>query len=210
MWGKIFDTIIGGTIRNIPGGVGQKIRSVYWRQRFRACGTIKIDEGVIFHYPEQIEFGDNVWIMAYSVLTGPSQSKKLDKKGSAEIIFKIGDEVQIGAFNVLNATGGITIGDCVTLSARVSVYSATHLPRNPDDLSMQVGCNGMVRRLPVFSKQRDIIIGDGAWLGLHTVIICCNVGKQGFVTSGTILKSDLPDGYQALPDGKMRLRYTEL
>lgn len=214
MLGKILDTVIGGAIRNVPGGIGQRLRAAYWRRRFRACGRIKIDEGVVFHYPEQIEIGEGVWIMPYAVLTAPAPGQAASDagknvSGASGGVLKIGNEVQIGAFNVLNGTGGLEIGDCATLSARVSVYSATHLPRNPDDPSEEVGCNGMVRSLPVHAKQGPVTIGTGAWLGLHTAVICCNVGRQGFVTSGTILTCDLDEAMQARPDGTVRHRYGE-
>jgi acetyltransferase-like isoleucine patch superfamily enzyme len=188
MLGKILDTVVGGLIRNVPGGIGQRLRSAYWRRRFRSCGRVKIDEGVLFQYPEQIEIGNNVWIMPYAVLTAPapghaSSDAGKNVSGTSAGRLTIGDEVQIGAFNVINGTGGLEIGNCVTLSARVSVYSATHLPRNPEDPVQEVGCNGMVRRLPVYAKQGKVTIGHGAWLGLHTVVICCNVGRQSFVTA---------------------------
>ncbi len=72
---------------------------------------------------------------------------------------------------------------------------------------MEVGCNGMVRRLPVFAKQGPVQIGQGAWLGLHTAVVCCDVGEHGFVTSGTVLTHDLPAGMQIKPDGSTRPRY---
>ena len=63
MLGKILDTVIGGMIRNVPGGIGQRLRSAYWRRRLGACGRrVKIEEGVVFNFPEQIEIGENVWI----------------------------------------------------------------------------------------------------------------------------------------------------
>ena len=213
MFAKILDTFVGGLIRDIPGGFGQRIRLAYWRRRFRSCGFVKIDEGVIFHYPEQIEIGNNVWIMSYSVLTAPAPGQAASDSdrgvvGHSGGILRIGDEVQVGAYNVLNGTGGLSIGDCVTLSARVSIYSATHLPFNAKNLSEKVGCNCMDRRLPVFSKQKPVCIGYGAWLGLHTAVICCDVGEHAFVTSGTILAHDLPAGVQIRPDGSSRPRYT--
>ncbi len=212
MLGKILDTVVGGLFRNIPGGLGQSLRSAYWRRRFRACGRVKIDVGVVFQYPEQIEIGNNVWIMPYAVLTAPAPRQALSDAvkgidGTSGGVLRIGDEVQVGAYNLLNGTGGLLIGDCVTLSARVSIYSATHLPRNPDKPTEKVGCNGMVRRLPVFSKQRPVLIGDGAWLGLHTAVICCDVGAHGFVTSGTVLVNDLPAGMQIKRDGSIQPRY---
>jgi acetyltransferase-like isoleucine patch superfamily enzyme len=135
MLGKILDTVVGGLIRNIPGGVGQRLRATYWRRWFRACGRVKIDEGVIFQFPEQIEIGNDVWIMPYAVLTAPAPGQAVSDAGknvsgtSAGRLTSV-DEVQSGAFNVINGTGGLEIGNCVMLSARVSVYSATHLPRN--------------------------------------------------------------------------------
>lgn len=210
MLGKVLDTVIGGMIRNVPGGIGQRLRSAYWRRRLGACGRrVKIDEGVVFHYPEQIAIGDNVWIMPYAVLTAPAPGQAASDAGTSRRRLKIGNEVQIGAFNVLNGTGGLEIGDCATLSARVSVYSATHLPRNPDDPAQEVGCNVMVRSLPVHAKAGLVSIGEGAWLGLHTAVICCNIGRHGFVTSGTVLTRDLGDGLQARPDGSLRPRYGE-
>lgn len=215
MLGKILDTVIGGMIRNVPGGIGQRLRSAYWRRRLGGCGRrVKIEEGVVFHFPEQIEIGENVWIMAYAVLTAPAPWQAGSDAGKAVRgvsggRLKIGNEVQVGAFNVLNGTGGLEIGDCATLSARVSVYSATHLPRNPDDPAQEVGCNGMVHSLPVHAKQGKVTIGAGAWLGLHTVVICCNIGRQGFVTSGTVLTRDLAEGMQARPDGSILPRYGE-
>jgi len=214
MLGKILDIFLGGLIRNIPGGIGQRLRAAYWRRRFRMCGRVKIDEGVVFQYPEQIEIGTNVWIMPYAVLTAPAPGQAASDvakrvEGTSGGVLRIGDEVQVGAYAILNGTGGLVIGDCVTLSARVSIYSATHLPRNPGDPAMEVGCNGMVRRLPVFAKQGPVTIGNGAWLGLHSAVICCDVGAQGFVTSGTILTRDLPAGQQARPGGIIRPRYTE-
>lgn len=212
MLGMILDTVIGGMIRNVPGGIGQRLRLAYWRRRLAVCGQVRIDEGVVFHYPEQIEIGENVWIMPYSVLTAPAPEQAVQRagkvvRGALGRRLKIGNEVQVGAFNILNGTGGLEIGDCATLSARVSVYSATHLPRNPDDPEKEVGCNGMVYSLPVYARQRQVTIGAGAWLGLHTAVICCNVGRQGFVTSGTILSRDLGDGMQARPDGSTWPRY---
>ena len=204
IFGKILDTLVGGSIRNIPGGLGQRIRSAYWRRRFLHCGRVKIDEGVIFQYPEQISIGNDVWIMPYALLTGPAPK---NRDGETELTLIIGDEVQVGAYSILNGTGGLILGNHVTLSARVSIYSATHLPRNPKDPKMLVGCNGMVRSLPVFFKQKNIRICDGAWLGLHAVVICCNLGEQSFVASGSIVTKDLMKGMKINNDGSISSRY---
>ena len=53
---------------------------------------------------------------------------------------------------------------------------------------MKVGCNGMIKELPVFSKTTKVIIGEGAWIGLNSAIILCKVGQHAFVSAYTILK----------------------
>lgn len=214
MLGKVLHTLIDWTIRDMPGGLGQRVRAAYWRRRFRACGRVRIDEGVTFHNPGQIEIGTNVWIMAYSVLTAPAAGQAEDDarkniSGTSGGLLKIGDEVQVGLYNVLNANGGLTIGDCATLSARVTIYSATHLPRDPEDPAQKVGCNGMVRRRPVHSMQRPVTIGEGAWLGLNTTVICADVGADAFVKTGALVTRDLPAGQELDAQGRTRARYGE-
>ena len=190
MIGKISDTLLGGLIRDVPGSFGRYIRNLYWKIRLKSCGNIRIDEGVIFHHPEHIEIGNNVWIMPYSVLTANPKVKLISKDNTIQkkinvATIQIGNEVQVGPFNIINGTGGIEINDYVTLSARVSIYSSTHLPRNPNDKRMKVGCNGMIKELPVFSKTTKVIIGEGAWIGLNSAIICCKVGQHAFVSAYT-------------------------
>ena len=206
---KISDTIIGGLLRNIPGGIGQRLRFIYWQRRFKRCGRIKIDEGVIFNYPEQMEFGEDVWIMPYSILVAPAPTSKSKHSKTQTLGLKIGNQVQIGAFNLINATGGMSIGNYVTFSARVSIYSATHLPQDPEDLTKHVGSNGMIKDLPVFSESKELYIGDGAWLGLHSAVICADIGEHSFVTSGCIVSKDLPSFMQLSRSGKVKPRYDQ-
>ena len=212
MIGKVLDTVIGSLIRNIPGSIGRIIRNKYWKTRLKNCGKIRIDEGVIFHHPEHIEIGNNVWIMPYSIITAYPEIQKIYKgnkifKKIKKVTVKIGNQVQIGSFNIINGAGGVEIEDYVTLSARVSIYSATHLPRNPNDKKMKVGCNGMIKELPVFSKKSKVLIGNGAWLGLNTVVLCCSIGSHAFVSSGSVLKDDLNDGLQINYFGDKKRRY---
>jgi len=204
-------TFLSWLIANIPGGIGQKVRFFYWKYKFLSCGkNVRIDQGVIFHNPENIIIGNNVWIHSYSIITAPSNDQNNIASNKTMIgedhknIVEIGDEVQIGLFNVINGIGGLSIGNCVTLSAYVSIYSATHLPNNPNDYSMKVGNNGMVSSRPVFSKQSNIIIGQGAWLGLGVMLICASIGNDSFIKSATIVTKNIKEnavfglnGYEA-------------
>jgi acetyltransferase-like isoleucine patch superfamily enzyme len=200
----VLNALIEWLVRGIPGGLGQRIRYAYYRLRLGRCGrNVRIDEWVIFQNLENIEIGDDVWIFSHSVLTapGPEENRPSDNKRIIQATgdsvsepaarLRIGNEVQVGLYNVLNGIGGLEIGNCATLSARVSVYSATHLAYNPNDRAMRVGANGMVRSRPVFSKKRSIRIGDGAWLGLGVSVICASVGDDAFVHSGALVLDDV-------------------
>ena len=205
---KLLNAFIEWLIRGVPGGLGQRLRYRYYRRRLGGCGrNVRIDEWVILQNPENIIIGDDVWIFSHSVLTAPgphedrlSGNKRViarddptrghDDERTAPHL-RIGNEVQVGLYNVLNGIGGLEIGDCVTLSARVSIYSATHMAHNPDDPSMRVGANGMVRSRPVFSMKRPLRIGDGAWLGLGVSVICASVGDDAFVHSGSLVAHDV-------------------
>ena len=51
-------TFLSWLIANIPGGIGQKVRFFYWKYKFLSCGkNVRIDQGVIFHNPENIIIG---------------------------------------------------------------------------------------------------------------------------------------------------------
>jgi acetyltransferase-like isoleucine patch superfamily enzyme len=197
---KLFHSVIEWFIGGIPGGLGQRVRYGYYRHRFASCGSnVRIDEWVVFQNPENMIIGNDVWIFSHAILTAPadrqvglSTNKSVINADIADGQLRIGNEVQVGLFSILNGTGGLEIGDCATLSARVSLYSATHLPYDPQDRSLSVGCNGMVRSRPVFSQSRPMRIGAGAWLGVGCTVICASVGDDAFVKSGIVISRDVP------------------
>jgi acetyltransferase-like isoleucine patch superfamily enzyme len=198
----VLNALVEWAIRGIPGGTGQRVRAAYYSRRFGRFGrNVRIDEWVVFHNPQNMEVGDDVWIMSGAVLTAPSGEEAhlaanksiVHGAGGAAHKLRVGNEVQVGHYNIINGIGGLTIGDCVTLSANVSIYSATHLDRDPSDPSIRVGANGMVHSRPVFSKHSFVLIGDGAWLGLGVNVICACVGEDAFVVSGSTVTQDVPN-----------------
>ena len=77
----IIFSIIESLIRNISGGLGQRIRYFYYKNRFKHCGSnVKIDEGVIFQNPENINIGNNVWFLPYSIITARPIGKKINNR----------------------------------------------------------------------------------------------------------------------------------
>ncbi len=206
-------------LRNIPGGIGQKIRSLFYNYFFGSFGNnVRIDIGVIFDNPSNIYLGNNIWIMPYSHLT--ANTSLIESKNTRPIYFKnkaefygkiiIADEVSIGEYNILQGYGGILINKYCTTSARVSIYSMSHSTNNkfsPNELSYS---NSMVRisnNIPCISN--SIELGEGAWLGYNSVIFSGNIGKYAFVKSFSVVNKNVEDFLIFDNENNNKLRYYE-
>lgn len=219
---KIFKAIlynlIESLIRGISGPLGRKLRYWYWSKRFKKCGkNVIIDEGVIIQGPEWISVGDNVWIDKYCILmAGPVNLEKLivknrqinDFKGAiGELI--IGSEVHIGIFNIIQAHGGVYIGNKVTTSAGVKIYSLSNYVCDENDPGIITYANCMVKNDPVIYILSPIEIEDGVWIGLNSIILGGRIGKNSFVASSSIVLRDIPENSYAsgCPAKKIKSRF---
>lgn len=217
---RILQSLIESSIRNISGGVGQRIRYLYYRNRFKQCGkNVKIDIGVLIENPENITLGNNVWILPYSIITARPKnlmiSNRIEKKiknynfhySIGEII--IGNEVAIGAFNILQGYGGLVIEDRVTTSAKVSIYSHSHYPYDESDPAKITFANSMIQSDHISCIESPIIIETGVWLGLGVSIFGGTIGKYSFVSANSIVISNLETNSYAAgnPAKKIKNRF---
>lgn len=200
---KIVYPLIESCIRNISGGLGQRIRFQYYKRRFKSCGSnVKIDEGVIFQTPENISIGNDVWFLPYSIITARSSNINLDqrilrkkKNDSFDIPIgdiSIGNEVMIGAYNIIQGFGGLVISDKVTTSARVSIYSFSHVPYDINDRSKITYANSMVKSDNIACIESPIVLEKGVWLGLNVIVFGGVIGENSFVSSNSIVLNSLP------------------
>lgn len=214
-----FYSLVEGALRNIPGGLGQRLRYAYYSKRFRYCGKgVKIDEGVIFVNPESIGVGNKVWFLPYSIITGRGNDaipperilkQRVPASGTApkDLILRIGDQTSIGAYNIIHGYGGLTIGRRVTTSARVSVYSFSHMPNDPSSPATITFANSMVEDAPVACIASPIVLEDGVWLGLNSAVFGGTLGENCFVEANSVVTGDLPAntcaaGQPAVPKGQ--------
>ena len=206
---KILYPLIETLIRNISGGMGQRIRYQYYKRRFKSCGAnVKIDEGVIFQTPENIEIGNHVWFLPYSIITarplGTSPENKLIYKKENKSFdrdigsIKIGNEVSIGAYNIIQGIGGLIINDRVTTSARVSIYSFSHYPYDKNDLSRITYANSMVKSNSVSCVESPIVLKEGVWLGLNVIVFGGTIGANSFVVTNSVVIEDLGENSYAV------------
>jgi acetyltransferase-like isoleucine patch superfamily enzyme len=220
---KIVYPLIESCIRNISGGMGQKIRYQYYKRRFKSCGVnVKIDEGVIFQNPENMEIGSNVWFMSYSIITARPIGFKLNNRIEKKIInpkfiqfqtnsLIIGSEIQIGVYNIINGLGGLIISDRVTLSARVSIYSHSHYYRDDNDKTKVTYSNSMVVNAPISCIESPIVLEKGVWLGLGVIVLGGTIGKNSFITSNSVLKSNVEENsyISGNPGKKIKKRFDD-
>ncbi len=204
-------------LRNIPGGFGQKFRSIIYRNFFGSWGkNVKIDIGVIFDNPSNIFLGNNIWIMPYSHLT--ANVDIVDTQSKRPIYFKnkdyyfgkiiISDEVSIGEYNILQGYGGIFINKYCTTSARVSIYSMSHSVSNKEAPEKLSYANSMIQisdNIPCVSN--SIELSEGVWLGYNSVIFSGKIGKYVFIKSFSVVNNDIED-YLIYNDGtSKKFRY---
>lgn len=216
----LINDLIITVITNISGGIGRRIRYWYWSKKFKKCGkNVFIDEGVIIQNPEWISVGDNVWIDKYCILIAGSvnlEKRIVRRKKNNDFQVRdgeliIGNGVHIGAFNIIQALGGIYIGDFVTTSAGVKIYSLSNYPYdiNNPELITYANCNVEKYNKPVSYIISPIVIKEGVWIALNTIVLSGIIGENSFIATNSIVLSNIPPNSYALgnPAKKIKERF---
>ncbi|MFN3785618.1 MAG: acyltransferase [Thiothrix sp.] len=170
------DNLLRGAIRNISGSVGRKIRYWYYSRRLGGCGkNVIIDEGVIIQGSRDIYLGDNVWIDRYCILMAGKVPLEPNAKvhnnpnyqhGEGEL--HIGNNVHITPYSLIQAHGGVQIGNNCGTGAGAKIYSLTNLPTDSNNPERRV-CYSWGGELAQLSA--PIVIGNNVGIGLGAVVL---------------------------------------
>lgn len=95
---------------------------------------------------------------------------------------KIGNHVRLCKDTFIDFSGGVTLGDYVTLCYGTSIETHDH-----DLAEWSIGHE--------ISVPSSLEIGEGAFIGLHTTILnsCHYIGKYARIGAGAVVTHDIPD-----------------
>ncbi len=128
-------------LRSQPGHLGRLARRAYWRRRLARVGErVVIGENVRIFGAEYVEIGDNCWIDDnVTLIAGPVSPRgrrvvELDSgSGVARGRLEIGSRVHIAVGALIQAHGGVSVGDDLTIAAGARVFSMSHHHRDPSN-----------------------------------------------------------------------------
>ena len=203
-------------IISFPGPTGRKLRYFYYRGKFKRCGkNVMIDEGVIIQNPDWISVGDAVWIDKYVILQAGKfnmdvgilkKRKNTNFNGTmGELI--IGNNVHIGAFNILQAQGGLYVGNNVTTSSGVKMYSFSNYFCNEYDLTMITHASCMAEDINKVSYiVSPIVIENNVWIALDCLVLGGTIGKNSFISSKSLVLYNISENSYASGNPAKRIR----
>lgn len=189
---KIVFDIIESIIRNISGGIGVKIRRVYYSSRLKSCGNaLTIGVGVHFSGLSYIAIGDNVWIDNNCVIIAGkhrSQNKRVIFQSTEieEGNLVIGSNTHIGIGSIIQSHGGVLIQEGFTSSAGCKLYSLSN-----DYRKCKFGTVGDSSK--IFYTQSSIVIRNNVWLGVGSLVFGGEVGNDVFSKPYTIISRRIPE-----------------
>jgi acetyltransferase-like isoleucine patch superfamily enzyme len=182
-------SIVEDCIRNISGELGVRARRAYYSRRFKKCGdNLIVDIGVKFVNPQHMELGSYVYIDCGSVLLagandlGECVKKVANEECSvAEGQLTIGNRCHLGIGTIIQAHGGVQIGDGFTTSAYSRVYSLSNDWRRCHSGTVQT------EESAVYYVLNPVAIGNNVWLGLGVSVIGSVISDNCFVRAGSVV-----------------------
>ena len=97
---------------------------------------------------------------------------------------KIGKNVSFHPWSLFSASGGLTIGDNVSIGHRCSILTTEHQFEDPAVL---------IKFQPVTFL--PVVIGDDVWIGAGVIILAgVTLGSRTVVAAGAVVTKSFPDG----------------
>ncbi len=106
----------------------------------------------------------------------------------------VGRDCWIGLNNVIQANGGVEIGDDVLLGPGVSIWSVNHVYSDPARPILHQGY-----------EHKRVVIGNGAWIGANAFIMPgAHIGDGVVVSAGAVVGGKKVEPYAVLAGNPAR------
>ena len=199
---RLLHSLVETVIRNISGGLGNRIRVSYYSKRFKSCGKgIRIGIGVVFRGPEYMSFGDKVWIDDYCLLVAGDTALMEDREvikinnpkfSGIEGEIHFGSFIHVAPYCLIHGFGGIVIKDLVSIASGAQIYSMSNHYQSKNNPEIIPYMNPMVDRSYVVFMKSPIVLEKNAFIGINSVILSGNIGENTMVAPLSLVKYNLP------------------
>jgi acetyltransferase-like isoleucine patch superfamily enzyme len=190
-------------VQYVPGAIGNRLRRLVWRAFLGGMGKrVEIDVGVQIVNPRFIFIGDDTWIDKYAVLiAGPPHEGKRDisRKPNLEFPAKegelhIGRRCHIAPHALIQAHGGVWIGDELTIASGARVYSMSHHYRPlhaPQTKYYRFSSRAKEEEQALIVS--PVVIHSGAAVGLNSVVLPgSTIGENSWVGANSCVRGVIP------------------
>lgn len=154
----VYETVARTFTRN---AVGFFLRSCYWKARLQHLGTdTLIDQGVEIWGAANVSIGSNCHIDTNVRLAAGERRHR--QRGS----ITLGNYVHLGPGVHIAGRGGVTIHDCVGISALTHLYSATNAIELPSDPGQLISMSHMAPPNQQYIVEGPIEVEPYAFIGM--------------------------------------------
>lgn len=185
----IINHFIQDLIRNISGPLGIRVRRWYYQTKFEQCGVnLVISEGVYIDQPRNISLGNNVWLdKGVIIITGKIERPNMLKKSQDELVgkFKMGNNAHIGIRSVVQAHGGISIGDSFTCGTDAKIYTLSN------EVTLSKNGTHHSDKSQLYYRENTILIGNNVWCGMNSIILKGPVNDNVFIHPNSVCFSEI-------------------
>ncbi len=160
-----------------PFFVGHRVR-IRHPYLVRVGRSVTLDDDVYIDALSRngVRLGDNVSIGRFTII---ETTGILTNLGTG---FEIGANSNLGDYNFVGASGGVTIGENVLIGQKVSFHSENH---NFSRTDVPIKAQGTTRA--------GIVVEDDCWLGAGVIILSgVHIGHGSVVAAGSVVTKDVP------------------